>query len=82
MSDGDQKKKLDQFEQEPHPEMHGNLTGDIIAAATTKRLEELAVLTFQSREGERVIRSVVDEVLRQLTKPRRPPLPRHIPSVY
>jgi hypothetical protein len=26
LSDG-QKKKLDQFEQEPHPEMHGNLSG-------------------------------------------------------
>jgi Spy/CpxP family protein refolding chaperone len=33
----DQKKKLDRFEQEPHPEMHGNLTGAISSTPELKR---------------------------------------------
>jgi chromosome segregation ATPase len=33
----DQKKKLDRFEQEPHPEMHDNLSGAMSSAPELKR---------------------------------------------
>jgi hypothetical protein len=34
----DQKKKLDQFEQEPHPEMHGNLRGATSSPPQTPKI--------------------------------------------
>jgi hypothetical protein len=34
----DQKKKLDEYEQQPHPEMHGNLSGTVSSPAQPPRI--------------------------------------------